>query len=294
MLTAPAGICCTMASTPGSSSSDCTQPRAPPSSAVCDWLNCAATIANGAPSCSCLITVCAKDSASWSCFGSSTGMKISLMSYSACPTSRLSASSRCLMSRLEMRARSPSASRSTWVQPSCTRIWSISVVSEDAVLLQMIAQRVRLHAVALFDIADGTGDLLRRDDDATGLDLLHTQTFVDQLAGDLRTQPRLGLGRDRQAGREREQPASVVHVAPGDDIAVHHGDDRILRDRAVLGLVVGSRLVPPWLVRNRVRMRARVRGPRMPAGRWLPASGGKISGAWMMVSFATLHAVSSR
>ncbi len=70
----------------------------------------------------------ANRSASAPFFGSSTGTKISLIWYSGWPASRLSASCRCRMSAEVIRDRSPSCSRSTPVQDSCTRIWSISVV----------------------------------------------------------------------------------------------------------------------------------------------------------------------
>ena len=64
LLTAPTGISATRRATSGSSWFGCTQPSAPPCSAVWFWLNCAATTGNGAPARSSLITVSAKRCAS--------------------------------------------------------------------------------------------------------------------------------------------------------------------------------------------------------------------------------------
>ena len=76
---------------------------------------------------SCAITVSANFRASADLAGSSIGMKISDTRNSGLPTWSLKMRSCSATSAPLMSALAPSSSRSTRVQPSCTRTWSISV-----------------------------------------------------------------------------------------------------------------------------------------------------------------------
>jgi hypothetical protein len=213
-----------MRATSGSSSFGCTQPRSPPCSAVWLWLNCAATTGNGAPPRSSWITPAAQPGVG------GVGRVVDRHEDLAHPVLGLAGlllQQALLVGDLGLRdLRLLAKLLADHVGPSDLHAQLVDQGAQvDAAAGELVAHAVRLHAVALLDVVQRLGDLLVGHHDVAALHLLQAQPLVDQLARRLAAQPVEHLGRDLQAGRQRQQPAAVVDVALGDHVPVHHGDD---------------------------------------------------------------------
>lgn len=99
------------------------------------------------------------------------------------------------------------------------------------------------HAITALDIADGGGNLVKRHIDMAAEDFLRAQSLINQLADDLRAQAIHQLGRERQAGGQGEELASVIHIAPGQGNAVNDRDNGVVRLGRGLGCGIAMRLL---------------------------------------------------
>ena len=227
LLTAPGGMRSSTAATSGSTSSFRTQPRSPPCSAVCAWLNWVAAMAKGVPRRSWPTTSSTKRRTSASAAGSSSGMKISETRNSGWPARALALRTASCTSASVGSAFGPSCWRISRAQPIWVRIWSYSTrgatpiwascsLSEPGARLLRFSSSLTASATS----ASVTGRRRRAH-------LLQAQALIDQQPGDLRRQAVQRLRRHGDAGIQGEQPGAADDIGAAHHFRIDHRDDAV-------------------------------------------------------------------
>ena len=281
LLMAPGGMRSSTAATSGSTSSLRTQPRSPPCSAVCAWLNWVAAMAKGVPRRSWPTTSSTKRRTSASAPGSSSGMKISETRNSGWPARALAlrtASCDLGLGGVGIRAELLAD------QPGPADLGADLVVQHarrHADLGELQLERAGGEVVALLQLADRIRHVGIGHRQAAAPHLLQAQALIDQQAGDLRRQAVQRLRRHGDAGIQGKQPGAADDVGAAHHFLIDHRDDAV-------GLGVGR----DWGGGRRLRRlregragQQRGQGQRMRQGAARPDRG--VRGGGCMASLST-------